>query len=239
MAVVQYSAIVTQLRGKLGGSVFNKSKNAFTLQKKQQQPKGARGFQSEVRNFFARFQRTWKTITSSQRTQWGVAAANNPTRDRFGNQTVLSGYNQFVKANMLAEYAGVTAPATPYTSPAPPFDVTQIGLNQNSFSLNSLGQPQITSTYSLQWAEDSPDYAFIIDISLPVSAGVTAYHGRYTHVVGHTCASEPTGSITVGLGVRYPLPQAGQIIYQRGRVIHVASGAVVFQEINRLYFTLT
>lgn len=239
MAIVQYSAIVTQLRGKLGGSVFNKSKNAFTLQKKQQQPKGARGFQSEVRNFFSRFQRTWKTITPSQRTQWGVAASNNPSRDRFGNQTVLSGYNQYVKANMLAEYAGVTAPATPYTSPAPPFDVSGIALNQNSFSLNSLGEPQIQSSYNVDWDTNSADYAFIIDISIPVSAGVTAYHGRYTHVVGRACATLPSGIITVGLGTRYPLPQVGQIIYQRGRVIHVASGAVVFQEINRLYFTLT
>lgn len=239
MAVVQYSAIVNQLRGKLGGSVFNKSKNAFTLQKKQQQPKGSRGFQSEVRNFFAKFQRTWKTITASQRTQWGVTASNNPTRDRFGNQTILSGYNQYVKANMLAEYCNAVAPATPYTSPAPPFVVHSMSLGQVVFSISGTGVPQINANPSVDWDITSSDYGYIFDISLPVSMGVTAYHGRFTNVSGGLTTTHSPAPFQTSLGSSYPLPQSGQLMFLRSRIVHIASGAVVYEEISRLFFTVS
>lgn len=239
MAVVQYSAIVTQLRGKLGGSVFNKSKNAYTLQKKQQQPKGSRGYQSEVRNFFAKFQRTWKTITSSQRTQWGVCASNNPTRDRFGNQTVLSGYNQYVKANMLAEYCNTVAPATPYTSPAPPFAVSVIGLGQVVFSISSTGVPQISANPTFDFDTTDSAYGVIMDISLPVSMGVTAYHGRFTNVFGRLADTYSPPPFVEYLGSSYPLPQTGQLMFIRSRVVHIASGAVVYEDIDRLFFTVS
>lgn len=49
MAIIQYTAVVNQIRGKLNGSVFNKTKTGYTLQRKQQQSKGDRGFQSEIR----------------------------------------------------------------------------------------------------------------------------------------------------------------------------------------------
>lgn len=227
MAVVQYSAIVTQLRGKLGGSVFNKSKNAFTLQKKQQQPKGARGFQSEVRNYFSKFQRTWKALTEVQRTNWQTCANNNPTRDRFGNLTTLSGYNQFVKASMLAEYANATPPASPFTGAASALLMRWPNFIDTIFTQQSDGSVKITGAYEYVVDSYGAPFYIILDLSLPVSAGVMTYHGRWTNVGGGVTDPAETLAVNQNLGVKYPLPVSGNKVYLRARVLHATSGTVV------------
>lgn len=231
MAVVQYSAIVNQMRGKLGGSVFNKSKNANTVQRKQQQPIGARGFQSEVRNFFSKFQRTWKELTTVQRVNWQTAANNNPTRDRFGNLTTLSGYNQFVKASMLAEYAGAPLPTSPFTGAAPGTLLTFDAFDERTFVQNFDGTVSITYIFIGEVSVFGDPFYIIVDISPPVSRGVMTYHGRYTHVFGMVTNSSGIFSGTTNLGDKYPLPVSDNKIFVRTRVIHTPSGTVVQESI--------
>ena len=233
MAVVQYSAIVAQMRGKVGGSVFNKSKNAFTLQKKQQQPKGSRGFQSEVRNFFSRFQRSWKSLTNTQRVNWQTCANNNPARDRFGNLTTLSGYNQFVKASMLAEYAGAALPTSPFTGAAPANSMDDFNDSDLAFSQNALGQVILTIGLEITNSSFGVPWYVIFDVGLPVSAGVMTYHGRWSHVGGEVLTEDVTNFFgNINLGTSYPLPVVGQKLRFRARLLHATSGTVV-QELFR------
>ena len=238
MAVVQYSAVVTQIRGKLGGSVFNKSKNAYTLQTKQKQPKGSRGYQSEVRNFFSKFQRSWKALTNAQRTNWQTAANNNPGRDRFGNLTTLSGYNQFVKASMLAEYASTSAPASPYTGAAPSALMTFDSTDGISFYQVSSGDVGVTGVVNVDVAPFGSPFYIIIDVSQPVSAGVMSYHGRWSHVFGNITTSFDDYSFDQSLGNKYPMPLAGQKVFFRIRIVHVPSGPVVQSLIIQSDFTI-
>lgn len=230
MAVVQYSAIVNQMRGKLGGSVFNKSKNANTVQRKQQQPQGARGYQSEVRNFFSKFQRTWKSLTNAQRTNWQTTAVNNPTRDRFGNLTTLSGYNQFIKASMLAEYANATPPISPFTGAAPANLLSSATIVDDSFTQNSSGAVLFSGAVEYGAQTYGTPFYIIIDISMPVSAGVMSYHGRWVNVHGTVTASGGYSPFATNLGIHYPLPVAGDKVFERIRMVHTTSGTVT-QEI--------
>lgn len=239
MAIIQYTGIVNQIRGKLNGSVFNKARTVSTMQRKQQQAKGARGFQGEVRNFFSRYQRTWRTIGSGNQTSWQLTATNNPARDRFGDLVVLSGYNQFIKASMLAEYAGQTAPTTPYTSPAPPVDASNIFATSVVFSRSGTGATLFSGTINLDISGSDSDYGVIFDISIPVSTGVTTYHGRYTVVYGGNYSPTSVVLSGVNLGLSFPLPQTGQRMYSRARVVHTGSGAIVFEQINQMFFTVS
>lgn len=220
------------MRGKLGGSVFNKSRNSYTLQRKQQQPVGSRGRQDGVRNSFGEFQRTWKSLTPSQRVNWQTAAENNPTRDRFGNLTVLSGYNQFLKASMLAVYGRQSPPTSPYALPAPAVGFVDISISGLSFSQVSDGSVSVSGNYEVNGEIGVSGFAYIVDISLPVSAGVMTYHGRWVNVLGGTMVNFDEGSFMQSLGRCYPMWIVGQTVYQRVRVVHVASGSVVFQLIG-------
>ena len=235
MAVVQYSAIVNQMRGKLGGSVFNKSKNANTVQRKQQQPIGARGFQSEVRNFFSKFQRTWKELTTVQRTNWQVTANNNPTRDRFGNLTTLSGYNQFVKASMLAEYANAALPTTPYTGAAPANLLSSFFIDDLAFTQLPSGSVRATGTINFSTSVTGVPWYIIVDLSVPVSAGVMTYHGRWSNALGFVTSGSGTISLTVDLGTKYPMPVGSEKVYSRARLLHATSGTVVQEVVELAY----
>lgn len=234
MAVVQYTGIVNQIRGKLNGSVFNRARSVNTLQRKQQAPRRQVGYSSEPRNLFSVAQRSWAGLTGTQRQQWALAAANNPSRNRFGELVALAGYNQYVKAYMLATYAGVTPPVTPVTSAAPSPDVTFASNDLLSFTTAPNGNTQIDWSVIVEANNPSPDFRMIVDVTLPQSAGITVNYSRFTHVGAFEVPAEDELSGSTDLGDRYPLPQAGQYVFFRMRVVYVPNGAIVFESVQRL-----
>lgn len=231
MAIVQYTGAVNQIRGKLNGSVFNKSRTVFTLQRKQQNPRRNVGFSSEPRNIFSNAQRTWKALTGTQRTQWGLAAANNPSRNRFGDLVALSGYNQYIKAFMFATYAEQSPPTTPDTSPAPAPEVDAWDRGDNYWTVGFQGQPVINfEDMILLRLNDDPGFYGIVDVGLPISDGVTVYYGRYTFVGSFEATDNVEVDMSQNLGSRYPFPKQEQPYDVRLRIVYVPNGSVVYEQ---------
>lgn len=229
MAIVQYTGLVNQIRGKLNGSVFNKARNVNTLQRKQQAPRRGVGFQSEPRNIFSSAQRSWRGLTGTQRTQWALAAVNNPSRDRFGNLVALSGYNQYIKAFMFASYAGTTPPETPDTNPAPYPDVTLFDTTELSFSLSPQGSVVYTNAGLMERGNADSGFFLLGDVGLPSSAGVTVYYGRFSFFLGTPVDDDTEWDVSQNLGPRFPLPAEGQPYWYRFRLVYVPNGSVVWE----------
>lgn len=230
MAVIQYTALVNQVRGKLNGSVMNKSRTINTVQKKQQQPKGQRGFQPEIRQSFSYYQRVWKELTPVQQTSWQTAASFNPARDRFGNQVILSGYNQFIKAGVLSFYAGTpfSFNAYPAAAPTKAFEISDLLTPAFFYSESGgVGFSVYVNDYSI---DPGAGYGFIFDISLPISGGVTSYHGRWVNVAGSVANDDIITNISQDLGTYYPMPAVGQRVLWRARLVHIQTGATVVEQ---------
>lgn len=227
MAVVQFTGIVNQVRGKLNGSVFNKSRNANTLQRKQQQTLGSKGFQSEIRNIFSDVQRNWKTTTPSEKNDWQSAAQNNPSRDRFGNQTILSGYNQYIKANIFREYSLNLTANFVDPLPAPAGVLTSFFITDIEFTVTPAGRVSVDFEFNIASSGEQPTLGLIIDISLPISQGVTNYYKRYTFIYGVEYGNQTIITGTQDLGTKYPLPRVSQRVIARARVVYNGNGAVV------------
>lgn len=143
MAVVQYSALVTQLRGKLAGSQFNKNKTGYSLQSKSTPTRRQSPAQIRQRQAIGLVQRTWASETDARRNQATQAANSNPTSDRFGNQVALSGYNQYVKMmswRLLTHIGGtpVSIGDPIITTPvaAGRLDITNLVLQFNGYDSN-------------------------------------------------------------------------------------------------------
>ena len=117
MAVIQYSALVTQLRGKLGGSQFNKGHAGYSLQRKSTPTIRDTKAQQIHRQRVALAQRAWKEETDQRRLQAAQCAAANPTTDRFGQQVTLSGYNQYVKIMTYRQLHGPFQGAQMFSNP--------------------------------------------------------------------------------------------------------------------------
>ena len=179
MAVIQNTAVVGQIRGKLNGSQFNKSRTANTLQRKAQQSKSWKGNQQQARRDFQFVQRGWKLRTPVQQSMWQQVANNNPDRDRFGNLVVLSGYNKYVQCMLLSLKHGDIVNPTPDVSPAPSFSVNSLNITNAVFTTTVSGMLQIAVTFSFTASAYSDDFGVGLYMSLPVSPGVTSYNGRY------------------------------------------------------------
>lgn len=236
MAVVQYTGIVNQVRGKLNGSVFNKSRNAFTMQRKQQQTKGSKGSQSEIRNVFSNVQRTWKTATTVQRADWQLAAQNNPSLDRFGNQTILSGYNQYIKANIVRWYALGIISTDVLPEAAPSLVITGFVLSSITFTSNTDGTVTCEFEYSFSSDDTGSRFIFNADVSLPLGAGTTVYYGRYIWIDGGTVLEDNNRLGSVVLSGKYPIPMSGQRVTLRLRAYYVGNGAQVFESIQEIVY---
>lgn len=109
MAVVQYSALVTQLRGKLGGSQFNRGSGYYSLQRKSTPTRRDSPAQQFIRSLNARILAEWRNETPSRRAQASQAGISNPVSDRFGQQKTLTAYLQYKR---IMFYRGFVTPGT-------------------------------------------------------------------------------------------------------------------------------
>lgn len=131
MAVIQYSALVTQLRGKLGGSQFNKGHAGYSLQRKSTPTIRQTPAQLRQRQIVSQVQRSWKEETEQRKNQAAQAAISNPTYNRLGQQVVLSGYNHYVK---MMTWRLMGSPADPINTIAPAILTTPVASAQYYFS---------------------------------------------------------------------------------------------------------
>lgn len=148
MAVVQYSALLTQLRGKLGGSQFNKSHAGYSLQRKATQPRRDSRAQSLQRQLMQLVQRTWKEESTVRQAQAAQAAISNPVSDRFGQQVVLSGYQHYVKTMLWRLRSNNVIASEIITTPVASAELVLV--------VNSL---------SVVYDSESNNYVFTIDAS--------------------------------------------------------------------------
>lgn len=232
MALVQYTAVVNQLRGKLNGSVFNKMRTGYTLQRKQAPPRGARGNQQQWRSAYSFIQRRWRMLSPSQQQSWQTTANSNPSVNRFGDNVSLAGYNQYIKANLFARLLGLTERVSGYANPAPSAEITGLTQLALDLSVSPAGHVIVASTVDWAYTATASGFYVIADLSLPQSTGVTSQGKGWRFLWGATLQSSAAIGKVSDLGLKYPSTMPGQRLFLRLRIIHANSGAVVFTYIE-------
>lgn len=234
MAVVQYTAIVNQLRGKLNGSQFNKGRTSHTLQRKASQTKQVRSKQSGARSEFSSVQRSWKELTPSQKSAWQSVATNNPDRDRFGNQVVLSGYNKYIQCQLRSRSAGFVISATPFTGVSPAFAFSSVNASGITFGQEPNGDVTVSGTVSFTTPQTNQGFWIVIYLSYPFSRGITQFYGNYVVMYSFEVELSTTIVFDEVLGGSYPLPAAGSQVEFRFDVFYGFNGVRVQQAFQRV-----
>lgn len=191
MAIIQYTAIVNQIRGKLNGSVFNKSHNGYTLQRAQNSRKGSSRAQSIIRQHFAQAQRAWRTLSQQERANVASIASKLPVSNRLGEQVYLNAYNHFVKTNALRLLANEPILKQFGTS----IDVN-VSFDIETASVSSIIDTEGNTTIEgglslLNYQNDNATNYIFVYISPPISPGVTVYHGRWHFMNSQRLLSNP------------------------------------------------
>lgn len=102
MALIKFGGGVTQASGSIGGNTFarNRFGNYFRSRTKPVNPQSAG--QSLIRSSLAYLAQYWNaTLTNSERGSWETYAGSVPGLNRLGESVYLTGFNQFLRSNII------------------------------------------------------------------------------------------------------------------------------------------
>lgn len=117
MAKYTPSAVVTEVRNKIGGVVFSKARAGLFIRRKVSPLQPRTSYQTAVRANFTTLAQRWSgVLTDTMRQGWISLAAAHPTKDVFSNTVVLTGLQLYISLNRALQTIGVaiidTAPIT-------------------------------------------------------------------------------------------------------------------------------
>lgn len=190
MAKVKFSALVSEMRNKLNGSVFSKNRAGNYLRNKVTPVNPQTSFQTAVRSALTAASQAWRALTEAQRTAWNNAVSNFTGTDIFGDVKTPSGINLQNKLYLNANTIGgtpLTTPPSPGVSVAAP-DVTIV----------TDSAPQ-TFTVSSPLAAVPAGESWVISATENSSPGINNFKGKYRVVAVLPAAT--------------PLPYAGIAAY--------------------------
>jgi len=181
-AKIQYGALVTELKGKIGGTVFQSGRYGFQARNKPAPNRTASYNQSIVRGSILAVSKAWRDLTESERLAFDAIAPSWPAVDAFGNAMLLTGYNVFCKTNFW-NWALSGAINSTASLPSALWSPTSISL---SIAVGA-------ATFDLTFAPSPVDTSCeaIIYLSGQVSAGRTAPPSNMRGV-----GSYPAGTVT-------------------------------------------
>jgi len=109
MATIKFGAIVTDMRGKLGGHVFQKG-NQSRVMKTSTSPRQNR---TSIRNvqqlILDTIRNQWRNLTTAVRNDWSIASQQFYFPSTFGDKIILSGYQLYIKLWMAYLRAGYSS----------------------------------------------------------------------------------------------------------------------------------
>lgn len=109
MALVRFGAGIVAMSGSIAGDVHarNRSGNYVRARTKPINPNTAR--QVEVRSAVTLLAARWaSTLTAIQRTAWGLYADSVAMKNKLGETIFLSGFNHYIRSNVILVQTGNT-----------------------------------------------------------------------------------------------------------------------------------
>jgi hypothetical protein len=100
MANVMYSAGIDEIRGKIGGTVYQRSNNVMAARRNTTLPLSFSAQQMRRKIDFHQVCEHWHTLSIAQKTQWNTVSNTYPTVDKFGNHVKRNEYQIYLKVNM-------------------------------------------------------------------------------------------------------------------------------------------
>jgi len=191
MALVKFGGGVVQMSGSLAGNTYarNRYGNYVRARTKPTNPNTAR--QVAIRASMSEMTTYWsQTLTAVQRTAWNLYGSNVAMTNRLGETVKLSGFNHFLRSNIMRNRVGLGVVADGpviFELPAadPGFSITASEATQ-----------QITCTYDagMDWADENGGW-LILHQGSPQNGQRNFFAGpwRYCGIVEGVNGAPPAG----------------------------------------------
>lgn len=212
MAKVKFSALISEMRNKLNGSVFSKNRAGNYLRNKITPVNPQTTNQQNNRMLLGSIASSWRDLTRTQIEAWNEATVNFPKTDIFGDTKYPSGFNLFTELNKnRASFGLPVLLVPPMPGVFPVFDVASV--------VASVGTPELEIT--LTGVAPIAFYQVLIEATPAVSNGKSYVKNMYRRVATSMTTNPDVFDAYSAL---FGTPIEGERAYLRIRVLHVASG---------------
>lgn len=99
MARITTSALISDIRGKVGGVVFQGGQSGLIVRNKSIPVNRRTLAQTQSKKDLFNIQQEWRALTDSQRDDWNLFAATYPVLQKFSTTKTINGQQYFIKYN--------------------------------------------------------------------------------------------------------------------------------------------
>lgn len=211
MALIKLGALVSEVRGSIGGVVFARNRGGAYIRNRSipLNPQSVR--QSAVRQVFGQLSNIWSTsLTAAQRTAWEVYASNVPLPNSLGENRNVSGINMYSRGNaLILDTAGTREDDGPTIFTQGPSFTPTITLDSAADTLS------VTDLGGYDPATDGFIGLFIAQ-GLPQQPGVSFYKSPFRKVSG--TQEVDLATLPTDVDLAFPIA-AGQALFIRTAVV--------------------
>lgn len=176
MAKIKYSALVSDMRNKLNGSVMSKNRYGSYVRNKVTPVNPQSSFQQSVRSTLSSLSSAWRGLTEAQRLGWTALATQLKFTDIFGDAKTLTGNTMYVKLNAnLIKIGNAEINTAPEPQEFPAFLVLSMVATQVAGALTVL-------TATMNATAIPAGYALGIFATPPVGAGIAFVKNRFRFI---------------------------------------------------------
>lgn len=182
MSKIKYSALVSDMRNKLNGSVMSKNRYGSYIRNKVTPVNPQTSFQTNQRANLSALSAAWRSLTDSQRAGWFAVAAGAPRTDIFGDPKILAGNALFVSLNLNLLAAGQAQ-----IDDAPIFDTVPV-ISGADLTVELTAGALTTAEITITPATIPVGFSLIVYATPGVSPGISFVKNKYRYLGNFTPA---------------------------------------------------
>ena len=215
MAKVKFSALISEMRNKLNGSVFSRNRGGAYLRNKVTPLNPQSLAQVLVRSTFTSFAQSWRTLTEDQRTAWRNAVSNWSTTDVFGDIINPSGSNLYSRLNINITNAGGSAILLP---PAP--------IGATALTSLAVSAAAGAGTVGITFAPGTvpAGHAAVLDATANLSPGIANANSQFRQIDVLAAAEASPYAAGTSYVAKFGGLSAGQRVFVRMRFVNTTTG---------------
>lgn len=216
MAKVKFSALISEMRNKLNGSVFARNRGGAYLRTKVTPTNPGSIYQVEARSLLTSYAQSWRSLTEEQRTAWNSVVDQWSTTDVFGDVVNPSGSTLYIRLNINISLAN----GTPLLIPPTP-------VGADALTALSIAADQSATTFDVTFAPTVPaGHVMYLEATPMLSPGISNANAKFRNIA--TAAAATTSPYAAGAfyTAKFGSIVAGQKVFARAKFINAATGEV-------------
>ena len=215
MAKIKLSALVSEMRGKLNGSVFSKNRGGAYLRTKVTPVNPQSISQGNVRATLTALSQAWRALTEAERLAWAGAVSSFTGTDIFGDIKTPSGINLYIKLNLNLANIGEA-----------PINTPPLAGSVGYFSALSLAADASASTIAATFTDVdvTAGMTVVVEATANISAGKSFVKSEFRKIgtfVGGSASPQAIGAMYVA---KFGAMTAGKKLFVRFKCIDNVTG---------------